>query len=164
MGVFGYIKAYKPELRLKEWEMYKAVYCTLYKHLGKNYGVISRFTLSYDFTFLCLLNMSLSDCQTDIERKKCAFNPLKKCNYCKNSDDFFDFPSAAAMIMVYYKLLDNTENALEYPIYTYCCRNDKGHPYAHKRHGKVHHIVGASLLARVNALCGLELELSVYLH
>lgn len=105
--MFGYIKAYKPELRLKEWEMYKAVYCTLCKHLGKNYGIISRFTLSYDFTFLCLLNMSLTDCETDIARKRCTFNPLKKCNYCKDSDTFFDFPSAAAMIMVYYKLLDN---------------------------------------------------------
>ena len=105
--MFGYIKAYKPELRLKEWEMYKAVYCTLCKHLGKNYGIISRFTLSYDFTFLCLLNMSLTDSETDIARKRCTFNPLKKCGFCKNSDTFFEFPSAAAMIMVYYKLLDN---------------------------------------------------------
>ncbi len=105
--MFGYIKAYKPELRLKEWEMYKAVYCTLCKHLGKKYGIFSRFTLSYDFTFLCMLNMSLKDCDIDVTRKSCAFNPLKRCNYCKGADDDFDFPAAAAMIMVYYKLLDN---------------------------------------------------------
>ncbi|MBO4467754.1 MAG: hypothetical protein J5766_00500, partial [Clostridia bacterium] len=34
------------------------------------------------------------------------FNPLKKCNYCKDTD-FLEMPSAAAMIMLYYKLLDN---------------------------------------------------------
>ncbi|MBR5012048.1 MAG: hypothetical protein IKY12_05760 [Clostridia bacterium] len=105
--MFGYIKAYKPELRLKEWEMYKAVYCTLCKHLGKNYGMLSRFTLSYDFTFLCLLNMALDDGEITFKRKCCKFNPFKKCNYCDNSDKYFFLPSATAMIMVYYKILDN---------------------------------------------------------
>lgn len=104
--MFGYIKAAKPELKVKELEMYKAVYCSLCKSLGKHYGVLSRFTLSYDFTFLALLNMSLKSGCTQIEQKRCAFNPIKKCNYCKNTDDL-DMPAAAAMIMTYYKLLDN---------------------------------------------------------
>lgn len=104
--MFGYIRAAKPELKVKEYEMYKAVYCSLCRNLGKSYGLISRFTLSYDFTFLALLNMSLSDGCDSIERKRCAFNPLKKCNYCKSSEGFI-MPSAAAMIMLYYKIKDN---------------------------------------------------------
>ena len=76
------------------------------QNLGKHYGILSRFTLSYDFTFLALLNMSLKDSCAQIEQKRCAFNPLKKCNYCKADDDL-EMPSAAAMIMTYYKLLDN---------------------------------------------------------
>lgn len=104
--MFGYIRIAKPELKVKEYEMYKAVYCSLCRSLGKHYGILSRFTLSYDFTFLALLDMSLKEGCDCIERKRCAFNPLKKCNYCK-SDTGLEMPSAAAMIMTYYKLLDN---------------------------------------------------------
>lgn len=104
--MFGYIRIAKPELKIKEYETYKAVYCTLCRTLGKDYGIWTRFTLSYDFTFLALLNMSLSDGCDEAERKRCTCNPLKKCNYCK-SDEKIKMPAAAAMIMVYYKLLDN---------------------------------------------------------
>lgn len=104
--MFGYIRIAKPELKVKEYEMYKAVYCSLCRSLGKYYGFLSRFTLSYDFTFLALLNMSLREGCDPIERKRCVCNPLKKCNYCKNTDALL-MPSAAAMIMLYYKLKDN---------------------------------------------------------
>lgn len=104
--MFGYIRAKKEELKVKEFDTYKAVYCSLCRNLGKNYGFLSRLTLSYDFTFLSLLNMSLKDGCPHFERKRCAFNPLKKCNYCKDSDSL-QMPSAAAMILLYYKILDN---------------------------------------------------------
>lgn len=104
--LFGYVRIEKAELKVKEYEMYKAVYCSLCKSLGKKYGILSRFTLSYDFTFLALLQLSLKDGCDQIEKGRCAFNPLKKCNYCKDSEAF-DLPSAAAMIMLYYKLKDN---------------------------------------------------------
>ena len=107
--MFGYIRIAKPELKIKEYETYKAVYCTLCRTLGKEYGIWTRFTLSYDFTFLALLNMSLSDGCDAVECKRCTCNPLKKCNYCK-SDEKIKMPAAAAMIMVYYKLLDNIED------------------------------------------------------
>ncbi len=108
--MFGYIKAYKPEMRIKEWEMYKAVYCSLCRQLGKKYGLFARFTLSYDFTFLALLEMSLKESSVETERKCCAFNPLKKCNYCKNTDNELNFASNAAALLLYYKLLDNIDD------------------------------------------------------
>lgn len=106
ISLFGYIRIAKPELRVKEYEMYKAVYCSLCRKLGKSYGFFSRLTLSYDFTFLAVLNMSLREGCEQIERKRCAFNPIKKCNYCK-SDASLEMPTAAAMIMLYYKIKDN---------------------------------------------------------
>ncbi len=108
--MFGYVRAYKPELRIKEWEMYKAVYCSLCRELGKNYGLFARFTLSYDFTFLALLDMALSDGFPETQRKNCVLNPLKKCNYCKDKDNELSFAASAAMIMLYYKLLDNLDD------------------------------------------------------
>ncbi len=107
--MFGYVRIDKGELKVKEYDTYKAVYCSLCKKLGKSYGFFSRLTLSYDFTFLALLSMSLKDGCCGFERKSCAFNPLKKCNYCKDMSDI-DMPAAAAMIMMYYKLLDNIKD------------------------------------------------------
>ncbi len=107
--MFGYIKISKGELKIKEYELYRGVYCSLCKVLGKNYGLWSRFTLNYDFTFLCLLNMSLKDGCDKFTQKGCTFNPLKKCQFCDNTEAF-EMPSAAAMIMSYYKLLDNIED------------------------------------------------------
>ena len=104
--MFGYIRAAKPEMKVKEFESYKAVYCSLCKELGKSYGFLSRFTLSYDFTFLALLNMSLKEGGCSVKRKRCVCNPLKKCNYCEETKDL-KMPSAAAMIMIYYKIKDN---------------------------------------------------------
>ncbi len=107
--MFGYVKAYKPELRIKEFEMYKAVYCSLCKSLGKKYGIVSRFSLSYDFTFLSLLYLALRDGCVSTERKCCVCNPFKKCNYLKPNDTP-DMPSAAAEIMLYCKLEDNIKD------------------------------------------------------
>ncbi len=107
--MFGYIRVKKEELKIKDFEVYKAVYCSLCKKLGKSYGILSRLTLSYDFAFLSLLNISLKSGCVSFERKRCAFNPLKKCNYCKSSGEL-DMPSAAAMIMLYYKILDNIKD------------------------------------------------------
>lgn len=105
--MFGYVKAYKPELRVKEAEFYKAVYCSICKQIGKNYGFISRFFLSYDFTFLTLLYMGLEDGCVCLEQKKCVYNPLKKCSYLKPGNTLPEMPMAATQIMLYYKLLDN---------------------------------------------------------
>lgn len=105
--MLGYIKAYKPELRIKEYEMYKSVYCSLCKYMGKKYGFITRFTLSYDFTFLCLLKMSLNDKSCDVKKGRCVCNPLKKCTFCTNSDKDIAMPAAASVIMVYYNVIDN---------------------------------------------------------
>ncbi len=104
--MFGYIRASKGELKVKEYEFYKAVYCSLCKTMGREYSLLSRFTLSYDFTFLALLNMSLKAGCDEVSKKHCVFNPLKKCVFCK-SEEQIKLPSAAAVIMNYYKLLDN---------------------------------------------------------
>ena len=107
--MFGYIRACKPEMRLKEFEMYKAVYCSLCKELGRLYGPLARMTLSYDFAFLAILNMSLSSDKCSLTRKMCTCNPLKKCQYLSEKSGL-EMPASAAMIMLYYKLLDNIDD------------------------------------------------------
>lgn len=50
--LFGYIKPYKPEKKIIEFDTYKAIYCGLCKQLGRAFGPFARMTLSYDFAFL----------------------------------------------------------------------------------------------------------------
>ena len=104
--MFGYIRADKAELKMREYEIYRGVYCSLCRRLGKSYGLLSRLTLSYDFTFLALLDISLKPECVGFKQGRCAFNPAKKCNYLK-SGELLDFSAATAMIMLYYKTVDD---------------------------------------------------------
>lgn len=52
--MFGYVRPFKPYMRMFEYDIYKAVYCGLCKDMGRRYGFVTRFTLSYDFAFLSL--------------------------------------------------------------------------------------------------------------
>ncbi len=108
--MFGYVKPYKPNLRMGEFELYRGVYCSLCKTLGRQYGILSRFTLNYDFSFLAMFHMAVSPDCPGFERQRCLFNPLKKCTCCKQGGQALSFSAAAAMLMVYYKLRDDCED------------------------------------------------------
>lgn len=105
--MFGYIKPYQPDLRIKEYEAYKGVYCGLCKRLGKDYGILSRFILSYDCTFYAMVRVSLSGECPGFQRGRCTFNPLKKCTFCKGSQDVLREAAAFSVVTFYYKLLDD---------------------------------------------------------
>lgn len=108
-GVFGYVKPFQPELKIKEFDTYKAVYCGLCKQLGRSFGPFSRFTLSYDFAFLAMLDMALEEGCPTFKRERCFVNPLKK-KFCCCENPSQDFSAAAAMVMVYYKVKDNLQD------------------------------------------------------
>lgn len=106
--MFGYVKVCKPELRVREYEEYKAVYCTLCKTLGKEYGVLSRGLLSYDATFYVLLRECALQAATPCCKKgRCRFNPLKKCGYYDNPAESYREAAALTVLMSYQKVLDN---------------------------------------------------------
>ena len=104
--MFGYIKPLKDEMRIKEYELYRAFYCSMCKKLGGSYGLFARFTLNYEFVFLSILYASLNDKDCPTKLGRCPFNPAKKCNYCENTEEF-DFSASAGVMLLYYKLLDN---------------------------------------------------------
>lgn len=107
--MFGYIKPFKPEMKMKEYDTYKAVYCGLCKQLGKVYGPFARFTLSYDFTFLSLISVGVKDNFCGYRNETCVANPLKK-KPCLVLCEDLTFSASAAMIMFYYKLKDNYDD------------------------------------------------------
>lgn len=105
--MFGYVKVYKPELKMKEFEMYKGIYCSLCKQLGKNYGVLSRFFLNYDLTFLSLIIMATKENESRFVKSHCTFCSAKKCVCCSIPDDTLDYTAALTIIMTYHKIRDN---------------------------------------------------------
>ena len=105
--IFGYVKTFKPQMRMCEYETYRAAYCTLCRQLGREYGILSRALLSYDYTFVTLLYMALRGQTPEYKQGRCTFNPLKKCGVCKADRDGFKLASALTVIMFYYRVIDN---------------------------------------------------------
>ena len=104
--MLGYVRAYKPDMKMKDYELYKGIYCSLCRALGRNYSPLAQLFLSYDFALACVLRLAASESGCSFSQKRCPYSPAKKCMIC-GSKDVFDFCSHAVIITVYYKLLDN---------------------------------------------------------
>lgn len=109
--MFGYIKAYKPEMTFSQFDIYKGIYCSLCKEIGKNYGLIARMTLSYDFAFFALVRISVEESCPNFKKSHCTFNPAKKCLECSLDDRDLEYAADVSMLMVYYKYLDNLQDS-----------------------------------------------------
>ena len=104
--MFGYVRPFKPYMRMFEYDIYKAVYCGLCKDMGRRWGFVTRFTLSYDFAFLSLMDLSVRGEKLDAEKQRCIAHPFKKTMCAKCSCDL-KYTSSAAVILTYHKLRDD---------------------------------------------------------
>lgn len=98
-------------MKIKDFELYKSVYCSLCKCMGKKTGVISRLFLSYDATFLALITMAFKKECKGIKKGKCVVNPFKKCNFFISGEDKLAFAASVSSIMMYYKVLDDIKDS-----------------------------------------------------
>lgn len=105
--MLGYVKTYKPELKIKDYEAYRGLYCSLCRTLGRQYGVMSRLLLSYDVTFLLVVLLSVKNALPTFKKGRCPFNLAKRCNYCVDCSSFLSFAAAVTVLMFYYKVKDN---------------------------------------------------------
>lgn len=105
-SMFGYVKIFKPELKMGEYEQYQGIYCSLCKDLGKRYGLLSRLLLSYDFTFLALFHMATDPACTGFRKARCPYRPTKRVLCCQDSPHIA-YAADAAVLLNYYKLKDN---------------------------------------------------------
>ena len=104
--MLGYVKAFKPEMKVKDYELYRGIYCSLCRALGRNYSPIAQLFLSYDFAFAAVLRLAAGENGCSFVKKSCPYNPAKKCMICQ-SKETLDFCSHAIIITVFYKILDN---------------------------------------------------------
>ena len=104
--MFGYIRAFKPYLRVCEYDTYQAIYCGLCKQMAKSTGQASRVTLSYDMTFLAMMNMAVNSIPVKARRERCPIHPINK-RLCVYDNKGLELPADAAAILVHYKLCDS---------------------------------------------------------
>ncbi len=105
--MFGYVRVNKPEMKVKEYEVYRGIYCSLCKSMRKNFGVLSSLTLSYDLTFFALARLSFGGKIPSFRGGRCPYNPTKRCNYCQNGEEELRYAAAVSMMMFYFKVRDN---------------------------------------------------------
>ena len=104
--MFGYVRVNAQELRVREYECYRALYCGLCKNMGKCTGQCSRLSLSYDFVFLAAVRMKLSGEVVKAEKIRCLLHPFKKKQAVLKSDALAYCAHASALLS-YHKLRDD---------------------------------------------------------
>ncbi len=104
--MFGYVRAYVPELKMREYEYYRAVYCGLCRANGRATGCMSRFSLSYDFVFLALVRIALSGITPKFRYRRCAAHPAKKRNEMLPNTEL-EYCARAGALLTYHKLRDD---------------------------------------------------------
>ena len=69
--MYGYVVVNKPELKIKEYDVYRSYYCGLCDELKERYGVNGQLSISYDMTFLMLLLTGLYEPDTRKYEARC---------------------------------------------------------------------------------------------
>ncbi len=107
--MFGYVTALKPELKIKEFEAYRAAYCGLCRELGHHFGPLARLPLSYDMVFLALVGLGLSQEPPCAKQGRCLLNPFaKRCFFIES--DSLRYAAYAGSLLTWGKLRDDAED------------------------------------------------------
>ncbi len=104
--MFGYVKVNSGELRVKEYEMYRGAYCGLCRSMGKCTGQCSRMSLNYDFVFLVMTRLSLTNTPVSFSPRRCLAHPLKKRSVMDKNEQL-DACAYAAALLSYHKIRDD---------------------------------------------------------
>ena len=107
--MYGYLRTYTPELKVREQEYYRAVYCGLCRTMGKCTGQCSRMTLSYDFTLFALVRMALTGESVTVESRRCLAHPFKKRPMARPTPEL-SLCAYASSVLAYYKVKDDRQD------------------------------------------------------
>ena len=104
--MFGYIRPLERELKIREAEYYRALYCGVCDAEGRMCGQAARLTLSYDAVFIALLRAAVTGKQPETEKMRCPRHP-----FCRRTvtaaDEASDAAAASCVLLAYGKLCDD---------------------------------------------------------
>lgn len=104
--MFGYVRPEKPDLLIRDFTVYKAVYCGLCKSIGRRCGQIPRAAVTYDMTFLSLLLLALSPERITLNQESCVLNPFRK-KPVAGSDPVLEFAADLSCLLAFYSAKDD---------------------------------------------------------
>ena len=103
--MYGYIRPDKGELRVREYELFRAAYCGLCETLREQYSLLARFVVNYDLTFMAMV---LSG-EHKTELRRCPVHPLKK-RPCVCGGSAFAAAADYSVILARWKLEDSAND------------------------------------------------------
>ena len=102
--MYGYVRPVKGELKVREYELFRGVYCGLCHELARRYGFLSRFLVNYDFTFLAMLLADGTGQQTCPRR--CPVHPLRPVR-CLGSCSSLSTAADMTVVLGWWKIADS---------------------------------------------------------
>ncbi len=104
--MLGYVVPDKPELKIREFELYSGYYCGICKSVKERYGQVPRLVLNYDSVFLSLVLGALCSPLENIRLERCPVHPLKKRVIVYN-EPAVDYAADMMLLLAYFKLSDD---------------------------------------------------------
>lgn len=106
--MFGYVVMNKPEIRFKDFDLYRSFYCGLCRELREKYGISGQITLTYDMTFVVVLLSALYEPPTQKGTTRCVIHPVCKQPVRKNAAT--KYGADMNVLLTYYKCMDDWED------------------------------------------------------
>ena len=106
--MFGYVTVNKPEIKFKDFDVYRSFYCGLCRELRERYGIPGQISLTYDMTFVVLLLSGLYEPPTKKGTSRCVVHPLKPQPVRKNT--VTEYCADMNVILTYYKCMDDWQD------------------------------------------------------
>lgn len=107
--MFGYVRYDLPNLYIKDFMLYKAMYCGLCKGIAKSCGHAARMGLSYDVSVLSALLHNIAGVDIKVEKQHCFEHVFAKQPMAV-VDDMTEELGALNVVLTYYKLTDDIED------------------------------------------------------
>lgn len=104
--MFGYIVPDKPNMRIKDFTLYKAYYCGMCKSIKKRDGNFLRLGVNYDIALLSLVIHNILKEEPRLIDAKCFVNPLRKHKEVA-PDKITERIADVNTLMAYYKCADD---------------------------------------------------------
>lgn len=106
--MYGYVRPVKDELRVREYELFRGVYCGLCHTLAARYGPALRFAVNYDFTFLAML-LAGPDASASCARR-CPYRPARR-TMCPGPSPAMAAAADYTVALAYWKLRDGAADS-----------------------------------------------------
>ena len=111
--MFGYVVMNKPEIKFKDFDVYRSFYCGLCRELRERYGISGQITLTYDLTFVILLLGGLYEPPTRKGTTRCVIHPVRKQPVRKNA--ITEYAADMNVFLAYYKCADDWKDDRSIP-------------------------------------------------